>query len=368
MNILIFNWRDIRHEWAGGGEVYIHEIAKRWVRSGNNVTLFCGQDITPTLPDEEIIDGIRVVRKGGRFSVYFWAAWYYFRRFRGSTDVIVDVQNGIPFFTVLYSRKPKVAVVYHIHGQQFFIELPFPYNIIGYLIERYIFPLLYRSVPIQVISKTTKSDVIERGINPKNIRVVYCGIDQLNNTQGIHQKFSDPTVLYLGRIKKYKRVEMLVRIMPQLTKSVPNARLLIAGWGTDASTVTDASMRSILRRRIKIIGPVTVKEKRRLLQKSWVFVNPSINEGWGISVIEANVYGTPAVAFNVPGLSESIQNGKTGLLADTEQALTEHITTLLTNHQLRRNMAKSAIHWSRQFNWDKAAKESLQFLKQSIET
>lgn len=365
MNILIFNWRDIRHEWAGGGEVYIHEIAKRWVSLGHNVTLFCGQDVRMKLPDEEITDGFRVVRKGGRFTLYFWAIWYYFSRFRKNTDVIVDVQNGIPFFTVFYSRKPKIAIVYHIHGKQFFIELPFPYNIVGFLIERFVFPFFYKNVPIQVISQTTKDDVVERGIPEKNIRIIYCGMEQPKNGLTDPVKFSVPTVLYLGRIKKYKRVDMLVKIMPEILKKVPTARLLIAGWGTEASSVTDATMRSRVRKKIRIYGPVTASEKRNLLQKSWVFVNPSINEGWGISVIEANQFGTPAVAFDVPGLSESIRHGKTGLLAKNEEEFIAHITHLLTDHVLRSKMAKESYRWSRVFSWDRAAKESLQFILDS---
>ncbi len=365
MNILIYNWRDIRHEWAGGGEVYVHEIAKRWVRLGHSVTLFCGQDVREKLPDEEIIDGVRIVRRGGRFSVYAWGAWYYVTRFRRMCDVVVDVQNGVPFFTVLYSRKPKIAVVYHIHGRQFFIELPFPYNVIGFLIERFIFPVLYRRVPVQVISKSTKADVIERGIPERSIRIVYCGIEPTKRG-GRVTKFSDPTILYLGRIKKYKRVELLVALMPHIMKKVPNARLLIAGWGTEASTVTDASMRSALRKRIRIIGPVSESEKRNLLEKSWVFVNPSINEGWGISVIEANQYGTPAIAFDVPGLSESIRDGKTGMLAENEKQFIDHIITLLTDHTLRHAMAASALAWSKTFSWDRAARKSLTFIKQTM--
>lgn len=363
MNILIFNWRDIRHEWAGGGEVYIHEIAKRWVRLGHKVTLFCGQDIHKKLPDEEDIDGVHVVRKGGRFSVYFWAAWYYLTRFRFRFDAVVDVQNGIPFFTVLYSMKPKIAVVYHIHGRQFFIELPFPYNVVGFVIERYVFPFLYRNVSVQVISKATKRELIDRGIADRNIRTIYCGMESLPKKVRIPEKFANPTILYLGRIKKYKRVELLVDIMPEILKRVPKARLLIAGWGTEASAVTDASMRSSLRKKIHIVGPVTDSEKRDLLAKSWVFVNPSINEGWGISVIEANLYGTPAVAFNVPGLSESIQDGKTGLLVEDTQALVGAINRILTDSALRQDLSKRAVAWSHRFSWDTAARESLSYIQ-----
>lgn len=366
MNILIFNWRDIRHEWAGGGEVYVHEIARRWVRDGHSVTLFCGQDARNPLPDEETIDRVRIVRKGGRFSLYLWAFWYYMTRFRNTTDAVVDVQNGVPFFTVLYSRKPKIAVVYHIHGQQFFIELPFPYNIIGFVIERYIFPFFYRNTPIQVISKTTKEEVEKQGIPPQHIRVVYCGIHKPEHNSVNNARFSTPTILYLGRIKKYKRVDLLVRLMPDILKKVPHARLLIAGWGTEASTVTDASMRSIIRKRIRIIGPVSEREKKELLHKAWVFVNPSINEGWGISVIEANLCGMPAVAFDVPGLSESVQDGKTGLLAKNEAEYVEHVVTLLTDNSLRRTMMKNAEQWAGRFSWDKAAKESMAFLKEQM--
>ena len=360
--ILIFNWRDINHEWAGGGEVYIHELAKRWVKMGNDVTLFCGQDINRKLPNEEIIDGIRVVRRGGRFSVYLWAVWYYMSRLRKTCDIVVDVQNGIPFFTVLYSRKPKIAVVYHIHDQQFFIELPFPYDWIGYITEKYIFPFLYKGIHIQVISKTTKNDILKRGIDPRHVHVVYCGINGNRVAKTSYSKFAHPTILYLGRIKKYKRVETLVHILPAILKRIPRVQLMIAGWGTEASSVTDLSMRSSMRKRIHIIGPVSESEKKRLLQKSWVFVNPSMNEGWGISVIEANLYGTPAVAFRVQGLSESILHGKTGLLANNENEFIDYIVQLLSDKKLRDTLGVNAKRRAIEFSWDKAACESLELL------
>ena len=319
MRILILNWRDIKHEWAGGSEVYLFELAKRWVAMGHEVSLFCGQDVREKLPDEEKINGINVFRKGSRFTLYFWAFWYYLKKFRKTTDIIVDVQNGIPFFSPVYSSKPKVSVVYHVHGKQFFVELPFPLSIVGYLVEKYFFPLIYRGIDIMAISQTTKKDLGKLGFNTRKVEIVYCGIDG-KPTSSV-KKFAHPTILYLGRIKKYKRVDMLVRIMPKILEKVSNASLLVAGWGTEASNVIDMSMRSISRRHVKIVGPVSESEKKYLLSKSWIFVNPSIGEGWGISIIEANLHGTPAVAFNVAGLSESIQDEKTGFLVKNEDEL-----------------------------------------------
>lgn len=367
MNILILNWRDIKNEWAGGGEVYVFELAKRWVKMGHKVSLFSGQDIRSKLPEEETIDGIKIYRKGGIYSLYFWAFWYYLKKLRKECDIVIDVQNGMPFFSTIYSRKPKVSIAYHIHGKQFFIEFPFPLNIIGYLIERYFFPIFYFKIKIIAISKTTSDGLIKIGFNKKNISIVYCGIkDKKINLNNEIKKFKNPTILYLGRIKKYKRVDMLVKIMPEIIKNNPKARLIIAGWGTEASGLTDMVMRNSFRRRIDILGPVTESEKNKLLSRSWVFVNPSIGEGWSIAVMESNMHGTPAVAFNVPGLSESIVHGKTGLLAWDKKDMIEKISKILNDKEYRKKISENAAKWANSFSWDKAAKQSEALLNEVL--
>lgn len=364
MRILIFNWRDIKHSWAGGGEIYLFEQAKRWVKLSHSVTLFCGEDIEKRLPKTENIDGIKIYRKGGRYSLYLWAVWYYFTKFRGNVDVLIDVINGIPFFTPVFTRLPKLCFVYHIHGDQFFYEIPFPLNYLGFAVEKYIFPFFYRHIPVVSISKTTKKQLLAYGFSKNNIRIVYCGINGSSKNSGLpKRKFSRPTLLYLGRIKKYKRVDLLLEIFPQIIKKIPKAKLIIAGWGTEASNIADMVMKNPLRRRVSLVGPVTNAEKRELLSKSWLFVNPSIGEGWSIAVIEANFYGTPAVAFNVPGLAESIRDGKTGLLAEHKEDLIDKICVILKNKQLRNKFAGSAYLHARRFNWDHTAAKSLSILK-----
>lgn len=367
MNILIYNWRDIRHSWAGGGEVYIFEQASRWVKLGHTVTVFCGQDIYNKLPKYERIQGIHVYRRGGRYSLYFYAIGYYFTKFRNTTDIIIDVENGIPFFTPLFSRKPKVCYVYHIHGNQFFYELPFIVSHIGYIIEKYVFPLLYRNMPIIAISKTTKQQLIQIGLPKKNVSIVYSGIDTpMRKALRPVTKFTNPTLLYLGRIKKYKRVDLLVHIFSEITKKIPKTKLIIAGWGTEASHLTDIVMRSPLRRKISLMGPVSNKEKKILLSKSWVFVNPSIGEGWSIAVIEANIHGTPAASFDVAGLTESIRHRKTGVLAKNERDLIRYICEILTKKVYRNTLNINAIKWARRFSWDRSAKESLRILQHQL--
>lgn len=359
MRILIFNWRDLKHSWAGGGEIYIFEQASRWVKMGHEVTVFCGEDIEKKLPSFEIIDGIKIYRKGSRYNLYLWSVWYYFTRLRGKADVVVDVVNGIPFFTPLFCRVPKISYVYHLHGNQFFYELPFPLSHFGFIIERFVFPLLYKHLPVIAISETTKKQLIDIGFNKKNISIVYCGVNGSNRTKNSIKKFSAPTILYLGRIKKYKRVNLLLNMFPKIVEKVPRTRLIIAGWGTEASHLADLIMMSPLRKKISLVGPVNDREKLFLLSKSWLFVNPSIGEGWSMAVIEANLYGTTAVSFNVSGLTESIQNGKTGLLANDQEDLIEKICMILKDNNLREKLSKNAKIWAGNFSWDRSAKKSL---------
>jgi glycosyltransferase involved in cell wall biosynthesis len=363
MKILIFNWRDIKNSWAGGSEIYIHEIAKRFIVKGNQVTLFCAQDQVMKLPSEEVIDGIKIVRKGGRFSIYFWAPIYYLGKLRKNADIIIDVQNGIPFFTQFFSlRKKKFCLVHHVHGKQFFYEFSNPLASVGFLLEKYLFPFVYRSQDIIAVSKTTKDELVKLGFKKNKISVVYNGIYCSKNLEQI-KKFPIPTIIYLGRIKKYKRVDLLIRLMPQILKKVPHTKLLIAGWGTEGSVITDIVMRGSIKKNVEILGPVSELKKKELLSKSWIFVNPSIHEGWSISVLEANSYGTPAVAFKVPGLSESIVDGKTGMLCDTEEGLVDCISKLLLNKDQRSKLGKNARDWATTFSWDKSADEFLKLLK-----
>lgn len=362
MKILIFNWRDPKHTWAGGGEIYIFEQANRWVKMGHDVTVFCGQDVEENLSFFEIVNGVKIYRKGTRYSLYLWAVWYYITRFRKKVDIVIDVVNGIPFFTPFFCRVPKISYVYHVHGNQFFYELPSPLSNIGYFIERFIFPILYKNIPIVAISETTKKQLIDIGFNKKNISIVYSGIDE-SRIKNLPKKFSYPTILYLGRIKKYKRVDLFVKLFPKIIEKVPHARLIIAGWGTEASQLANLIMKSPLRRKISLVGPVSNKEKKVLLSKSWIFVNPSAGEGWSIAVIEANLYGTPAISFTVPGLTESIRDGKTGLLAKDEKELINKICEVLRDKALRETLSKNAIRWSQKFSWTKAAKESILILE-----
>ena len=282
---------------------------------------------------------------------------------RKNVDIVVDTENGIPFFTPLYSRKPKICIVFHVHKKQWFYEFAFPYNIIGFLIERVAFPIIYFRTKIIAISKTTRADLGKIGFKNKQIEIVYSGVEKnINDKSNPIKKFSKPTIIYLGRIKKYKRIDLLIKIMPQILDKVSNTRLIIAGWGTEAPFIIDSIMKGKTHRHIDILGQVSERKKKRLLSRSWIFINPSVGEGWSIAVIEANLYGTPAISFNVTGLSESIQNDKTGFLVKDEDELINKICLLLNDDEKRKSLSKNAIKWAKRYSWDDSAQKSISLL------
>ena len=357
MRILFFNWRDIRDPLAGGAEAYIHQIAKRLAKK-NEVFLYCRRYKSSSNRDE--IDGITVVRRGGSFSVYLYAFFdYLFKLRKRNFDVVVDGINGVPFFTPLFVRKPKVAIMFHVVGKSiFFKELPFPLALVGWSAEKMI-PLLYHRVPFVAISNSTREELIAFGIPQRRISLVYCGIECVMDEAGEKLgKYPNPSVVYMGRVKDYKQLDHLIKAFALVKKKMPQAELIIAGRGEYSGLVRLAESLGVAQG-IKFLGEISDGDKAKILNQAWVFVTPSMKEGWGITVIEANDCGTPAIAYNVPGLRDSVRDGDTGLLvpAGNIEELAKAILRVLGDSKLRAVLSRNAEEWASSFSWDSSAKE-----------
>lgn len=356
LRILILNWRDIRHKFAGGAEVYIHEIAKRFVQEGNSVTLFCGNDAH--CPRYQVIDGVQIVRRGGFYTVYFWAFVYYVIKFRGKFDIVIDSENGIPFLTPFYIRKPIYLLIHHVHQEVFRNHLPILLSKLARLIEGRLMPYMYKNKTVITVSDSSKKEIIKLGFtNEADIHVVHPGID--TKLFYASEKSDVPTVVYLGRIQPYKNLDVLVKAFSKVLNSIPDAKLVIAGEGGAKTTIEKLAAKLNIADNVFFQGKVSEEAKVKILGRSWVSVQPSQVEGWGITVIEANACGTPVIASNVNGLKDSIVDGKTGLLVkmgDSDQ-FAAAILELLQDENLRNNLSKEALVWSQNFVWDESAKK-----------
>lgn len=356
--ILIFNWRDTKHTYGGGAEVYIHELSKRWVTMGYSVTLFCGND--GNNPRNEVIDGVQMIRRGGFYVVYAWAFIYYVLRLRGKYDVIIDTENGLPFFTPLYAREPIYCLMFHVHQDVFRKSLPKPLAIFAQILENRLMPWAYRRIKFITISESSKKEIQELGLGLAGIEIIYPGID-LKTYKPSDIKTPNPLIIYIGRLQMYKSVDVFIKSAKQIFKAEPHAQIIIAGDGEERGKLEELTDKLGLNKKIKFLGKISEKEKIQLYQKAWVAVNPSMKEGWGITTIEANACGTPVVASDVPGLRDSVKNPSTGFLVEygNSQALSQKILKVIKDQELREDMEIKSVKWARNFEWNVSAERTL---------
>jgi glycosyltransferase involved in cell wall biosynthesis len=364
--ILILNWRDTRHMYSGGAEVYIHELAKRWVGEGHHVTLFCGSDGKSRR--NETVDGVRIIRRGGFYFVYIWAFLYYLLQFRGNYDLIIDCENGIPFFTPLYAREKIFLLIHHVHQEVFLTSLKWPFSHLARFLEMTLMPLVYRKTQIITVSESSRHEIIEHGLTESDPIIIYNGIDHDAYQPGRPARF--PLIVYVGRLKKYKNLPVLIHSFARINRALPQARLVIGGSGEELRSLKRLVKKLGLTETITFTGKLTEQEKIQLYQKAWVFVNPSLREGWGITSIEANACGTPVVASDVPGLRDSVRNPHTGFLVryGDANAFAEKILQLLTDPRLRKRLRQGALSWANRFSWEYSAKQFLHVMTAPADT
>ena len=361
LKILIYNWRCWLNPEAGGAEVFTREVAKRWVRAGHEVSLFAGE--FEGCKREEFVDGVRVVRGGGRFGVYRLAKKFYKKRFsKERFDVVVDEINTRPFFApgFVCNGERVVALIYQLAREYWFYETSFPVSYLGrYFFERR-WLRRYVGVPTVTISESTKADLA--GLGFKRVFVVPVGLN-FEPLSGIPEKETQPVVVFVGRLKRAKRPDHAVKAFRIVKEKIPDAELWVIGDG-----YFRGSLESMAGGGVRFFSGLPNVERRRLVERAWVLVNPSVREGWGLNVVEANALGTPCVAYDVAGLRDSVKNGETGLLAESGNVkdLAEKLLAVLEDDGLKERLGKNALKYAKGFSWDKTAMEFLKVIEWTV--
>ncbi|HEX6653101.1 MAG TPA: glycosyltransferase family 4 protein [Thermoleophilaceae bacterium] len=356
LHILVLADRDWKHHDTGGNGANIWAQVSRWVEAGARVTVVAGE-----YPGGERVEhfGPRLVvhRMGTRVTVFPRAMLAVLRGIGRDADVVCEVINGITFLTPLWLRKPRVAMIHHVHRELFLEEFPRTGELLFRLLERWPLRLLYRRTPFLTISNAARDDLVREGIPRENITVQYLGVDSEGLAPG--ERSPEPRLIFVGRLKAYKRIEHVLDVLD----AIPEAGLDIVGDGDHREELEAEIERRGLTDRVVMHGYADVPTKAALYARAWVHVTASASEGWSLTVMEAALCGTPSVALAVGGLTESIVDGETGYLAQSDEELVARVREVVASPELRERLGAAARERAANFTWDRSAATFLDVLR-----
>jgi glycosyltransferase involved in cell wall biosynthesis len=365
VRILVVNWNDRENPNSGGAEVHLHEIFGRIATRGHRVDLLASG--WGDSPQRAFLDGIDVHRAGTRYSFQFNAHRYYKERLAGNRyDVIVEDLNKIPLYTPRWGGPPVVTLVHHLFGSTIFREAAPHMAASVWLAERGI-SFVYKGRPFEAVSESTADDLVARGIPRKTIKVIYNGMDTEFFTPSPNTRSARPLFAYVGRLKRYKGVDLILQAFATLNH--PEAALAIAGAGDYRDHLEDLAAALGIEQRVRFLGFISAEEKRDLLRSAWASVFASPKEGWGLTNLETQACGTPVIASDSPGLRESLIPGETGSLVphgDT-MALAAAMRRFADSPNLVDTMGAAGRRFAGRFTWDRSADQTLTHLQHVVQ-
>ncbi len=352
LRVLLLNWRDLQHPEAGGAEKYLVTVAEGLAARGHAVT-FRTAAYPGALP-EETVAGVRYLRRGGHYSIFPRA---FGANAAASHDVVVDVQNGVPYLSPLVARSPVVNLVHHVHREQWPVVFGPRTARFGWWLESQVAPRVYSRTSYVAVSDSTMRELVDLGVDPQRVTIIHNGTDAVADDDA--ERSPRPRVVVLGRLVPQKRVEIALDAVAALRERVPGLHLDVIGTGWWEPQLRARVTTLGLEHDVTFHGHVSEAEKHRLLARSWVHAMPSLKEGWGLVVVEAGVHGTPTVAFrSAGGPADSIVDGETGLLVAAaegepeEEAFARTLESLLTDGARREQMSHAARRWVSRFRWE----------------
>lgn len=369
MKILWISWKDTSHPQAGGAEVVMHELSKRMLADGHEVTLLTARHAGSTARD--VIDGVHIIRVGNNRYVHPFAALaYYIRHLRNKFDLVIEDVNTAAYFSPFFKDTAKQVLFYHQLAREiWFQETPAPLSYVGYYVLEPLatFALGRPNVPTITISESTKKDLQKFGFKPERIHIISEGthLAPVNDLAKI-KKYAAPTLLSLGAMREMKRTLEQVKAFELAKKELPALTMKLAGdaSGSYGRQVLDYISQSPYKDDIEYLGRVTNEQKLELMQRCQLISVTSLKEGWGLIVTEAASQGTPAVVYDVDGLRDSVRDGVTGsVTACTPTALAHGIVALLEDKKQYQSARQAGWEWSKTITFE----QSYADLKQALE-
>ncbi len=358
-HVLMLNWRDTGHPLGGGSETYVENIAAQLCVHGHRVTVLCAHYRGASR--REVRGDVVFLRRGGRLTVYPWAALLYLigalglgplaERDRGRPDVIVDVGNGLPFLSPLWAKVPVIALVHHVHREQWSVVMGPVLARFGWWVESWLAPRVYRHSRYVTVSQASRAELVELGVDETSITVVHNGTPLVTGEPS--PRSEEPSLVVLCRLVPHKRVEVALRAVAELAPQWPTLRLTVAGQGWWEPRLREVAASLGIADRVDFAGYVSEEAKHELLARAWVALTPSLQEGWGLTIVEAGARGTPTVAMaTAGGVAEAVLDGESGMLATDEEHFIALVGQLLADDVRREARGVIAAQHAQSFTWE----------------
>jgi len=357
--IHVLAWRDLDDPDAGGSEVHADEFMRRWAEAGLSILHRTSAAVGRSATDRR--HGYDVVRRGGRMSVFARVPVAETLSRMGPYDALVEIWNGVPWFSPVWCRKPRVLVLHHVHGPMWNQVFPRPVASLGRWIESGFAPRFYRSTPTITTSLDTQHELVDLGWPPELVHTGPVGVDPFFAPVAgdwYSTKAPRPTILVVGRQAPVKRMEIVLEQAARARVEVPDLELVLVGDGPERSRLEAWVTEHDASSWVRFVGRVDRDRLREHYRSAWLVASASLAEGWGLALTEAAGCGTPAVATDISGHRCSVVDGSTGLLASTDD-LARAFVRVLSDDDLRRRLSRAAHDRARSLSWDQLAVDVL---------
>ncbi len=347
-------WRDLDDPDAGGSEVHADEFMRRWAAAGLDVMHRTSAAIGQ--PAESVRNGYRVIRRGSRYSVFPRVMASEVLHRMGPYDALVEIWNGVPWFSPVWCRRPRITFLHHVHGPMWDQMLPGPLATFGRVLEARLAPPFYRRTQMVTPSDATREELLELGFHPERVLAVPNGVSAqfAPAPDPTAARSPQPLVVAVGRLAPVKRFDELIRAAVVARARVPALQVDIVGSGPMRSELETLVASLGATGWIRFLGQVPHDDLVALYRRAWVVASASLAEGWGLTLTEAAACATPAVATDIRGHRSSVVDGVTGVLAPLDR-LGDALADVLLDDRRRQHLADAALARARTLTWDASA-------------
>lgn len=346
MKILLLCWRDTTHPQGGGSERYLERVGTYLAAQGHDVVYRTASHTDA--PRRSFRDGIHFERIGGKYTVYLRAPLAVWKH---RPDVVVDTQNGIPFFARLFTPAPVVVLMHHCHKEQWPVAGPLVGRL-GWFLESRVAPLVYRGAQYVTVSEASQADLVELGVRAGDITIIENGVDPIPAELPILGAVDQPRLVTVSRLVPHKRLEQAIDTVADIAGAVLD--IVGSGWWEDKLREYAAPLGD----RVVFHGHVNDAYKHAVVARADVHLMPSAKEGWGIAVTEAGQHGVPTVGYReAGGLRDSVVDGETGVLVESPEQFREAAASLVADPARRHALGEAARERARRFSWEETGRK-----------